>query len=344
MQEAKEAKSWRVKANLLSAALKFTHNKKDISDLIINYYNTSSNPYEKANLLLALGHDILSYKFISQQVHKSNEKVIGTFGMMALSEMRKNEDFDSISAVFSRKTGKKLHAEFAYIFKDAIMSGDMAKIAIAASVIRIPELNFRNSYENTYFLTQALNNCKLPEEMEAYRELQKAIALVDGKEEPISPEIKKDKIDWSYISQIPHNQQIKIISSKGEILLRLFVNQAPVSVANFLKLAEKNYFDDKTIHRVVPNFVIQDGCPRGDGWGGPNYTICSEFALNYYSEGSLGMASAGKDTESSQWFITHSPTPHLDGRYTNFGQVIKGMDVVHKLEVGDKIIDVEIVR
>jgi cyclophilin family peptidyl-prolyl cis-trans isomerase/HEAT repeat protein len=344
IKKAKEPNNWRVKADLLAAALKFTNQKQTVSKLIIDIYSKSSNIYEKANLLAALGSDVNSYKFVSQQVHESEELVIGTYGMMALAEMRKNKDFDSINAISLRAKGNDLNEEFAFIFKDAVISGDIAKVTIAAGVIRDPELNFRKLYENTYFLTQAMNNCKLPADMEAYIELQKAIAFIDGKEEPPMQKMEKKKIDWTYISKLPFNQQVKIITSKGDIFLELYVNQTPVSVANFLTLAEKDYFDGKIIHRVVPNFVVQDGCPRGDGWGGPDYAICSEFALNYYTEGSLGMASAGKDTESSQWFITHSPTPHLDGRYTNFGKVVKGMEVVYQLEVGDKIIDVEVVR
>jgi cyclophilin family peptidyl-prolyl cis-trans isomerase len=95
---------------------------------------------------------------------------------------------------------------------------------------------------------------------------------------------------------------------------------------------------------VVPNFVIQGGCNRGDGWGSEDYSIRSEFSMRRYTEGSVGMASAGKDTEGTQWFITHSPTPHLDGRYTIFAVVEEGMDVVHKIEVGDLIEKVELMK
>ncbi|HES60200.1 MAG TPA: peptidylprolyl isomerase, partial [Caldithrix sp.] len=109
-------------------------------------------------------------------------------------------------------------------------------------------------------------------------------------------------------------------------------------------LIDQGFYKNKKIHRVVPNFVIQDGCPRGDGWGSPDFSIRSEFSMINYEEGSIGMASAGKDTESSQWFITHSPTPHLDGRYTNFGKVISGIGIVHQIEVGDEILDMEIVE
>jgi cyclophilin family peptidyl-prolyl cis-trans isomerase len=113
-------------------------------------------------------------------------------------------------------------------------------------------------------------------------------------------------------------------------------------VANFISLAQKDYFDKKFFHRVVPNFVIQGGCKRGDGSGSEDYSIRSEFSQRRYTTGSVGMASAGKDTEATQWFITHSPTPHLDGRYTIFAVVESGMEVVQRIEVGDQILDVDI--
>ena len=99
-----------------------------------------------------------------------------------------------------------------------------------------------------------------------------------------------------------------------------------------------------TLNRVVPNFVVQGGCPRGDGWGSEDYSIRSEFSMRRYTTGSVGMASAGKDTEGTQWFITHSPTPHLDGRYTIFAEVSHGMDVVDQLEVSDTILSVDIIN
>jgi cyclophilin family peptidyl-prolyl cis-trans isomerase len=94
---------------------------------------------------------------------------------------------------------------------------------------------------------------------------------------------------------------------KGDIVIQLLVEEAPGSVANFVQLVNSQYFNAKNFHRVVPNFVIQGGCNRGDGWGSEDYSIRSEFSMRRYTEGSVGMASAGKDTEGTQWFITHSP-------------------------------------
>ena len=108
-------------------------------------------------------------------------------------------------------------------------------------------------------------------------------------------------------------------------------------------MVKERFYDDKPFHRVVPNFVVQGGDPRGDGYGSLNFTIRSELPQVYYDqEGMVGMASAGLHTESNQFFITHSPAPHLDGRYTIFAKVVDGMDVIHQLQIGDLIETVSI--
>jgi cyclophilin family peptidyl-prolyl cis-trans isomerase len=115
-------------------------------------------------------------------------------------------------------------------------------------------------------------------------------------------------------------------------------DESPFTCINFATLIRNGFFDGLSFHRVVPNFVIQGGDPRGDGWGGPGYSIRSEFGSEHYDEGTVGVASSGKDTEGCQWFVTHSKTPHLDGRYTIFGNIVSGMEVVNKIQVGDKIL------
>lgn len=134
-----------------------------------------------------------------------------------------------------------------------------------------------------------------------------------------------------------------IHTPQGDITIRLYVADAPLTVYSFTHLARAGYFNGLTFHRVVPNFVVQGGDPRGDGWGGPGYTIRCEYNPIPYSRGTVGMALAGKDTGGSQFFITHSPQPRLDGRYTVFGQVVAGMDVVDRLTEGD-VMRVEIVE
>jgi cyclophilin family peptidyl-prolyl cis-trans isomerase/HEAT repeat protein len=129
---------------------------------------------------------------------------------------------------------------------------------------------------------------------------------------------------------------------KGTIEVHLNVVEAPLTCASFMDLARRGFYNGLTFHRVVPGFVIQGGCPRGDGNGGPGYTLRCEIGQRPYGRGAVGMALSGKDTGGSQFFITHAPTPHLDGGYTVFGWVAAGMDVVDKIQPGDVIEGVEI--
>jgi cyclophilin family peptidyl-prolyl cis-trans isomerase/HEAT repeat protein len=135
----------------------------------------------------------------------------------------------------------------------------------------------------------------------------------------------------------PVSTQVYLDTDRGSIQVELAVIDAPLTVENFITLAQKGYFNGLNVHRVVPNFVIQDGDPRGDGTGGPGYTIRDELNERPFVRGTLGMALDWPDSGGSQWFITHSPQPHLDGKYTVFGRVVNGMDVVDQLRQTDVI-------
>ncbi len=129
-----------------------------------------------------------------------------------------------------------------------------------------------------------------------------------------------------------------VTTTKGSFTMELLPEAAPLTVDNFVQLAQRSFFNGITIHRVVPNFVIQDGDPRGDGNGGPaQHLIRCEINEVPYDRAAVGMALSGKDTGGSQWFVTHSPQPHLDGGYTVFGRVIAGMNVVDNIIRGDVI-------
>ncbi|HEX9253073.1 MAG TPA: peptidylprolyl isomerase, partial [Ignavibacteriaceae bacterium] len=137
-------------------------------------------------------------------------------------------------------------------------------------------------------------------------------------------------------------KQATIKTSKGNIVIKFDSEIAPISVANFCMLVKKDFYNGIIFHRVVPGFVIQAGDPTATGWGGPGYDIVSEFSDTDFGIGYVGMASAGKDTESSQFFIMQGSHPHLDSRYTLFAKVIEGMDVVYNITEDDKILDIQI--
>jgi peptidyl-prolyl cis-trans isomerase B (cyclophilin B) len=142
------------------------------------------------------------------------------------------------------------------------------------------------------------------------------------------------------------NISASIETSKGTIQITLFPDKAPVTVASFVNLARKNYYDGLNFHRVIDQFMIQGGCPAGTGTGGPGYQFEDEFdsSLRHDSPGKLSMANAGPGTNGSQFFITHIPTPHLDGKHSIFGEVgsSSDQDVVNAVEQGDKIISITI--
>jgi len=137
-----------------------------------------------------------------------------------------------------------------------------------------------------------------------------------------------------------------IHTSKGDIKLRLFAGKAPLTVANFANLAKRGYYDGLNFHRVIPDFMIQGGCPHGTGTGGPGYRFEDECTpeLSHDAPGKLSMANAGPGTNGSQFFITHVETPWLDGRHTVFGEVLDADDqaVVNAIEMGDILESIEL--
>ncbi len=146
------------------------------------------------------------------------------------------------------------------------------------------------------------------------------------------------------IDRTLRGRKVELETEKGRLVIELFPDDAPVHVANFLTLVAKKHYDGLDFHRVVPAFVVQGGDPRGDGWGDAGYTIRDEIGPRRYVRGTLGMPKAGKDTGGCQLFVTHLPAPHLDGRYTVFGQVAGGLDVLDRLEVGDRILHARILE
>ena len=135
-----------------------------------------------------------------------------------------------------------------------------------------------------------------------------------------------------------------IDTEKGSIELELYPEHAPQTVNNFVFLSEEGFYDGLTFHRVINNFMVQGGDPTGSGSGGPGYQFGDETKGNplTHEAGVLSMANAGPDTNGSQFFITHAPQPHLDGRHTVFGKVVEGKDVVDAIEQGDKMLSVEV--
>lgn len=326
-----DIRHWRIQANLYEAILKVKDNKSIVEE-IKTAYNNANNPYQKAALLTSLQQSAEALNFLEDELMKADTPIIKSSAAGAITAFNKSKRFRPA-----------LKTQVLEIYKKAMRTGDPAVIGIVASALADSSLGYRDLVKDYSFLKEAKQKLSLPKDNEALQPLESAIAHFERRK--ITSEVKNEfnhPIDWALAKSIPKNQIAVIKTTKGNITLRLLVEEAPGSVANFVELARQNYFDNKLFHRVVPNFVIQAGCNRGDGWGSEAYSIRSEFSQRRYSAGSVGMASAGKDTEGTQWFITHSPTPHLDGRYSIFAEVEAGMEAIHLIEVADRIIDVEL--
>jgi cyclophilin family peptidyl-prolyl cis-trans isomerase len=188
-------------------------------------------------------------------------------------------------------------------------------------------------------LKQALPMFLKAETVETYNELIETLNAVQigqdmlVKSQPMTASFPSEK-EWK------KNQscKVKLKTDEGTLVIKLNGMNAPESVSNLLKLCNQHYYDSIAFHRVVPNFVVQAGCTRGDGMSGMPYVISSEFTGHNFAPLHIGMASAGKHTESAQWFITLAYTPNLNGRYTEFGEVIRGKKVLPKIKVGTRII------
>ncbi len=327
----------RIQAIIYTAILKYIplyyiNTRKKITDEILEKIDNQKNVYDKAAFISALGYAPEMAKEVYEMTHDAKQAIIRTTGAESLIKMLS----------ITRKNYQK--KDIYHWIKKGIQDGDAGPLAVYGEGLASQAENLKYVVDSIDYIKEAISKIKLPQEIESYNSLSKALSVFSGT--PYEPKTVawNHPINWNLIQKYGDSVHIVIKTEKGPIRLELFSSKAPGSVANFLDLTKKDFFDEKTFHRVVPNFVIQGGCPRGDGYGALDYTIRSEFAQLYYEdEGYIGMASAGPNTEGTQFFITHSPTPHLNGRYTIFGKVVQGMDVIHQIEIGDKIIDVIII-
>jgi len=333
---------WEVQANLYAAAQKllpplYADYREMMNFQCRRRYERSQSAEERAAFLEALSEFGWNYRYIQQQAVAVKSPVVRIAAWNALKKIASRPDFERFFGFGWRKVGKEL----SIYFKQAALSGDAGLIGVAAEALRVPQRNFGQYFTQVGFLDTALTSLKIPRDIETQFEVQKTIAFLRGQPEPKASKTdpKKHPINWETLANLRERPVAIINTNKGTIRIQLMPEVAPGSVAMFVEQARNGYYNGKSFHRVVPNFVAQGGCPRGDGYGSLDFTLRTEVPapIRYDQEGMVGLASAGQDTESVQFFITHSPAPHLDGNYTIFATVIDGMSVVHDLHVGDVI-------
>lgn len=314
--------------------------KGRVNNEIIKALDGSLDPYIRSNYMSALGAFGWNYSIIGQKTLEATDPIVKTAGTRTLCNIYRGADTNR-----SFNTGRiTVKRNIAKLLSQIIQQKDIGAITEAAILLQESD-DISRYFRDTAAISSAIEALDLPRDFEAYQSLVKASENLgfDIIDQPLEAPGYNHPIDFQRINALTDSSTAIIDTDKGRISLALYRNHAPGSVDNFVALAASGYFKEKNFHRVVPNFVIQGGCTRGDGYGIADYSIRSEFSnLSYDGPGYIGMASSGRDTEGTQFFITHTAALHLDGRYTIFGRVIEGMDVVNSINVGDKIQDVQI--
>ncbi|HMQ49018.1 MAG TPA: peptidylprolyl isomerase [Saprospiraceae bacterium] len=339
-QWAKDTFPWQVQLGLYRAVnrhlpIYYADYRDAINNELRLRAKNAGSVYERVAAIEALSEFGWNYRYIFREGFQADAPTIRGASIQALADISNKEGFATFFSGSSRYVRKELCA----MFQQAIQSGDPGMIAIAAGAIREKSDIYKQHIDTLAPFEIALQSLELPKEIETYNELNKTIAVLKG--QPLPEDTKptyNHPIDWE---KIKPNRKAVLRTDQGNIEIEFFPTEAPGSVANFIALTQQGFFNGKVFHRVVSNFVIQGGCPRGDGFGSLDYSIRSELTDRHYDqEGYIGMASAGNHTECTQFFITHSPTPHLDGNYTIFAKVSRGIEVVHRIQQGDKIQEV----
>lgn len=305
-------------------------------ELYQSYLNTE-DLYYRSRLIETLGENIDNIQFVSDSLlHRVEHPVLHTALARAYGKYLNAE----IIPLLGNKKRVALLDSISQGVDELLETQNVGSWSVLAESIRKPA--FRDSIWIAK-LNGKKQQLELPREYEAYLELDKTIAYLSNEifENDRPPLTKKTiKLD----STLMDNRAV-VKTSAGTFIIDLLFDQAPFTVMNFIELSREGYYNNKRFHRVVNNFVIQGGCSIGDGYGSMDYVISSEVNKAYYEEtGYVGMASAGLHTESAQWFVNLLPTPHLNGRYTIFGKVISGTQVLQNIKLGDKIISIDIIN
>ncbi|MBK9195117.1 MAG: peptidylprolyl isomerase [Flavobacteriales bacterium] len=313
--------------------------RRVVRDLLQSLKAGSLDPYAQAELLRAQASDpdkdmrpVLTEKFMA------NNPAVVRLAAAELAVASAREDMKR--ARYASREAQ--YAMLGDVLRATIGTRDAGLIAFACEQLAEEDSSAIRIMLHDSLVEEARVHLHPIRDLETLQLLDQAIAKRDGlpppehKAPPFNHPIDRDRL-----LQLKQGQRYRITTTKGEIIIATNVNETPGTSLVFDSLVTAGYYNGKAFHRVVPNFVIQGGCPRGDGYGGMPWTLRTEIGSTGFTAGSVGVASAGRDTESCQFFITHVPTPHLDGRYTKFAEVVSGMDVVQRIVVGDRMITVE---
>ena len=342
---AKDTLEWPVQLGLYKAANTHLPVFYEETRDLINYelrrkFELANNPFEKKAIFEALAAFPWNYRYIHRRGMIDSSHIIRSSALQQVVDISQIENFDQFFGA-----GKNaVLREMTNYFKDALISGDVGLATIAANAMLYEGHNFKKGLDSLSFLDVAQQKFNQHTQIEAYNAIEMLKKHFNDQEAySHQPSDQNQPINWTKLTDLDGESEAVILTSKGSINLTLFNHLAPAAVANFRMLAEDGFYQNTSFHRVVTNYVVQGGDPRNDTFGSSEQSIRSEFhPMRFDQPGLVGMASAGPHTETCQFFITHVPAFQLDGNYTIFAKVDKGMEVVHSIEPGDRITAIRI--
>ena len=311
-----------------------TDYRQRITDALQLAYAQTEEVYKRAEVVQALAEFPWMYRSLYGYYSEATHPVVRTAAAEAIVGIAQRDDFDAFFRASSRRVRRELNG----YLRSFIESAEEGPAYHAAEALKAAPARYRDQYPDLDWLDRTLSGMDLPRQLETYQAIAAARAALLGESIPAAAPLEALPIDWSTVGDSTA-QRYTITTLLGDITLLLWPTVAPATVSSFARLVARNYYDGKVFHRVVPNFVAQGGGPRGDGFGSENFVLRTETPpVHWDRAGLIGMASAGRDTEGVQFFLTHRPTPHLDGKYTIFGEVTAGQDVVDRLTPGTPIL------
>ena len=329
---------WKSRAIMRGAVLKYSNDIKALTDAIVEGIGVTSNICEREALTLALGSSIQGFRFVEWQILYSENRVTRMSALKALIYMFQQPGFDAASRKSVKEGNTSLYKEFYEIFRKTVVRGTPELAALAASTIADNFDKLSIFMGNTYYLNQALNKCSLPEDEKYYRMILAAIKTINGQDIEYKGDNTFVMPDWNYIVKIDPEQKVKLKTSRGDVVLQLKVNQAPVAVQYFLKLVEAGYFNNTTLFYRSPDIIANDGSIS-------EFEQTREIVIPcepYFGAVTEGSASLVANTEmnvfSNKWFVTLSPDVVYNYRNSIFAAVIEGADNLHAIQDGDIII------
>ncbi|TDH26598.1 hypothetical protein EXU57_10950 [Segetibacter sp. 3557_3] len=338
MDHASNEKNWRVRTILLEAAFAVATDKKPVSELMKKSYSASKLRHEKILLATALATDPTNYSYLTTAAYTETDREVSQalFNPIRRLYAGSNLPPDSIT-------------RYAKFLVTAIQSSNKYLVSLAAKSLANSGERLAQVVKDSTFLKTARARWASDPYQTVVADLDNALAAYRAgfKREPerqtSAPKPVYKTFDWKEIVAIPVDQKIRIATDRGNYTIRLFVEEAPFTVTHFLHLVKSGAINELMFYRVIPNFVNQTGgtpSPPFDSL--TSVKIRSEYNFRPHGERTVNMASSGRDTETSHWSIMLRPTPWNDYGYTVWGEVVAGMDVVNKLEMGDRILSVTI--